>query len=317
MLDRTGLDAHFAANPVKVREHMATDDDDDVATSGLPIDFGSFASHGGGQAITYGISSSDPLKKVLEIKDPHTGVVTLTSTGVDFDVVEEDSDDEPDNTVKYTVSANDGTRTVDYEFSVEITTNYAQADVANEAVEHVDGDDEDEDPDHYVVTVEKSFKQDDRGETLADLKDYITGADTPDTLTYSIVSAKPEITIGSTPGDSELILNYVPDPDDVDYGMDDALSYTVVVTIDDDYDTQTTTDATPEYILDLTLTLNITVNVEPPPRQLYPVAEVDVDENLTDVVVLAAGNVKLAEIIADAIGDVEVTHAGGSGAGAA
>ena len=56
MLDTAGLDAHFAANPVEVREHKAATDAEDVATAGLPIDFGSFASHGGGQAITYKIS---------------------------------------------------------------------------------------------------------------------------------------------------------------------------------------------------------------------------------------------------------------------
>ena len=37
---------------------------------------------------------------------------------------------------------------------------------------------------------------------------------------------------------------------------------------------------------------------------------------MTDVVILPADNPKLVEIIGDAIGDVEVTHAGGSGAGA-
>ena len=115
MLDSAGLDAHFAANAVKVREHMV--DDDDVASAGLPIDFGSFASHGGGQAITYAIA---PVDKFLEIKDENTGVVTLKATGVPFDTGEE-----PDNTQEFTVTADDGTRTVAYEFSVEITTNKA------------------------------------------------------------------------------------------------------------------------------------------------------------------------------------------------
>ena len=97
------------------------------------------------------------------------------------------------------------------------------------------------------------------------------------------MSAKAEITIGSTPGDSELILNYVPDPDDVDYGADDVLSYTgdnaVVVTIDDGYNTEVNPEILdaagdpvdpPEHELDLTLTLNITVLVEPPPGAAVP-----------------------------------------------
>ena len=251
--------------------------------------------------------------------------------GVDYETADEDDTTaaEPDNTVKFTVTADDRTRTETYSFEVAITTNKAKANLDNEKVTYEDGDDDDVLPDHYVVTVEVSARQDDRGKVVADLKNFIIGADDEDTLTYKIVSAKAEIDIGTTPGDSELILNYVPDPDDVLYGADDVLSYTgdnaVVVTIDDGYNTAANPaildeDGDPvvpaRYEPDLTLTLNITVNVQQPPPQLYPVAEVDVDENLTNVVVLAADNAKLAEIIGDAIGDVKVTHAGGSGAGA-
>ena len=257
--------------------------------------------------------------------DDDTGIVTLADPVPDE--MDYSTEEDATNIEKFTVTADDGTRTVDYEISVAITTNYP---TPSADVEDLDVDEEGEEDDihDYVVTVEKSFKQDARGVTLVDLRDYITDVNDKGTLIYKIVSSKPEITIGSTPGDSKLILNYVPDPDDVDYGLDDALLYTedsaIVVTIDDGYDPAANPqildeDDEPvvgEYELDLTLTLNITVNVQPPPPQLYPVAEVEVDENVTDVVVLPADNAKLAEIIGDAIGDVEVTHAGGSGAGA-
>ena len=319
MLDTAGLDAHFAANPLKVREHAAGQDE--VETAGLPADFGSFASHGGGQTISFSIS---PSGDILAIDGE--GMLTLADPayGVAYDTAEDAT-----NTESFTVTANDGTRNVRYTISVAITTNKAQANVADDRVTHEDGDDTDELPDHFVAVLSVDLREDDRGEMVVDLKDLITGADTPETLDYDIVSSKPEFDIGSNAGDSLLVLSYVPDPDDVDYGADDVLSYTganaVVVTIDDGYQNELNDpvlDAAgvpvdpPAYEPDLELILSITVNVTPPPAQQYPVAEVDVDENLTNVVVLPADNAKLAEIIGDAIGDVEVTHAGGSGAGA-
>ena len=72
MLDTAGLDARFAANPVKVREHMADTDGEDDGCHGR-------SSHRlwvvcvprrrTGDHISR-ISSPDALRDFLEIKDP-------------------------------------------------------------------------------------------------------------------------------------------------------------------------------------------------------------------------------------------------------
>ena len=166
MLDTAGLDAHFAANAVKVREHKA--EAEDVATEGLPFNFASFASHGGGQAITYAISPDPVRGDFLETKDQNTGVVTLKDPRalILTDIVEADSDEEPDNAIKpYTLSANDGTRTVALRVLCGDNDQLPAGRLGvTQMSKHVDEDEDDDDPDDYVVTVEKSFKKDDRGE---------------------------------------------------------------------------------------------------------------------------------------------------------
>ena len=313
MLRDTELDAHFAANPVKVREHMAGNKS--VVTEGLPFDFASFTSHGGGQALEYTISPSDSFLSV----DKGTGMVTLSVNpdgGASSSATYETAAGAT-NTPKFTLTANDGTRTATYDFTVMITTNKAKANVSRDDVELVQGNPAATPPteDMYVVTATVNLRQDDRGKSAVDLRDYITGVDDPTTLVYVIKSSKSEFSIGSTPGDSMVFLNYVPDPDDVDYGSENMLTYTgddaLVVTIDDGYDNQE--DADGSDIPDLELTINLTVNVEPPPTPEFPVANVDIDENMVGVV-LAATDVALTSIIGAE--NVTVAHAGGSNAGA-
>ena len=311
MLDTAALDAHFAANPVKVREHMA--EDENVVTSGLPVDFGDFASHGGGQAIRYEISPADSYLTINE----DTGVVTLKdpTAGVEYE-----TGDDPDNSDKFTVTADDRTRTVTYKFDVAITTNKAKANHNLDSVTRA-GDPEAEPPVPYTytITATSDLRQDDRGKVVIDLMDYIMGVDDPGTLDYSIVSSKSEFAIGSTPGDSEISLNYVPDPDVVDYGSVNAdgmgmLSYTgddaLTVSIDDGYDTQKDDDDND--VPDLIFTINLTVSIEPPPAQQYPVIQARINENETGVLV-SADNSDLVSVRGDE--PVTFRHEGGSGKG--
>ena len=317
MLDTAGLDAHIAANPIKVREHMTGDDD--VASAGLPVDFGSFASHGGGQAITYRISPSDG---VLAI-DANSGMLTLADPAVSATF---STDEDADNSADFTVTANDGTRSVNYEISVEITTNRPQGGDDLTAVYAEDDEDEEEPPTHYTADFEITLREDDRGKTVVDLKSLITGADDPGTLTYEITSSKPEFDIGSNEGDSEVVLSYVPDPGDVDYGDDTTdpptLDYTgndaVTVTIDDEYNDDANPfvvddqgDNTAERQPDLTIVLNITVNVDRPDLE-YPTVRVNVDEEYTGDILDDDGNT--VSLLGEIDGATEFEIIGNSGA---
>ena len=297
--DDSALDA--LTGDVTLREHMGDGEADDLITAGLPIDFGANADDDNNQVLSYELS---PTGKGLVI-DEDSGVVKAdAATLVDYD--DEDIDN---NTVEITVTVSDGTLDDTYKFDLTVTTNKPVADVSRDDVELVEGitDDEDDenDEDRYVATVSADeVRIDQRGVVLADIADYVTQSADTSSLTYTMLVATAPLRIETD--SSEVIMDYVPDP-----GDDDILEYSLMISIDDGYDTQEDDDG--DDIPDLVLHVNITVTVEPLPDQAFPVAEVDIDENEIGVV-LPADDEALVGLIGDDA--VEVTHAGGTGAGA-
>ena len=270
MLDTAGLDAHFAASPVKVREHAAGDED--VATDGLPVDLSGFVSHAGGQAITFEITSSDGNNDPLTV-GRNSGEVTLRdpSTGATYS-----TDEDATNTITYTVTATDGTRTVEYEFSVEIVTNKPVPNDGDDRVtKTTETDDDGVETTTYSAeivkgTADNGVPQDDTDVTVVDLAGLLMPVHRVPDLTFG----------GDLPyplgiDDNLLKLRTVPDA-----RPDYMLTYDdVVITIDDGFADVTDDDG--DKIPDATITLNVTIHVAEPPTVGAVQMDVGVAENWT------------------------------------
>ena len=218
-----------------------------------------------------------------------------------------DFEDADENTVEITVSVSDGTLSDSYAFDLIKTTNKAAANGDHEDVEVIPADaDVDGSVETYVVTLTPpEVRIDQRGVVIGDVADYIMQAVDPLSLNYDLVEPVSPLRLGTGAQNGKIVMDYVPSP----APGEETLDYTIVVTIDDGYaDVEVDGDKVP----DLTLTIKITITVEPLPDQAFPVAEVDIDENEIGVV-LPADHAALVGLIGDEV--VEVTHAGGTGAG--
>ena len=300
--DDAALDA--LDTDVTIREHMGDGEAADLITSGLPIDFGAHASDSDNQVLSYSLS---PANSGLDI-DEDSGEVTA-DPGNDLPY---DDDEDADNTTEFTVTVSDGTLSASYTFDMAVTTNNAKADVSRDDVELVEADEDVEGSvDTYVVTLEPDeVRIDQRGVVIGDVADYITQAVDPSSLDYDFVEPVSPLRLGTGDQSSKIVMDYVPSP----APGEETLEYSIVITIDDGYDSASNgQDDDDNDLPDLALMINISITVEPLPDQAFPVAEVDIDENLTGIV-LPSGHPALTGLIGDEA--VEVAHAGGTGAGA-
>ena len=299
--DDAALDA--LDTDVTIREHMGDGEAADLITSGLPIDFGAHASDSDNQVLSYSLS---PANSGLDI-DEDSGEVTA-DPGKDLLYVD---DEDADNTTEFTVTVSDGTLSDSYTFDMAVTTNNAKADVSRDDVEFVEADEDVEGSvNTYVVTLEPDeVRIDQRGVVIGDVADYITQAVDPSSLTYAMVTPTSPLRLGTGTESGKIVMDYVPSP----APGEETLEYAIVVTIDDGYDSASNgQDEDDNDLPDLTLMINISITVEPLPDQAFPVAEVNIDENEIGIV-LPSDHAALVGLIGDEA--VEVTHAGGTGAG--
>ena len=284
MIDREALNTHFDNNPVKVTEHMA--EDTDVGTAGLPIDFSDYVD--ADARVTYSITDTGPITI-----DSSSGEVTLRdpSVGATYDF-----DTPANNTIKYTLTADDGARSATYSFDVEIVTNkpvartldpdadgYEAVSLDTGAVlisvmeEDLDGDGPKTDMGNVaritVGTPTDGIPQDDRGVAVVDVAELLD----PTPFDPSELNVIGIPTAFGSPLDVDrqrIVLDYVPD------ARNTTPEYTLViegtVTIDDDY-----ANADPP-VADEQIKLVITVHVAEPPTVGSHLEQVRLPENSTD-----------------------------------
>ena len=291
MIDTAALDAHFASDPAQVTEHMAGDEN--VGTAGLPINFGDYVTSDA--RVTYSIVASGHASNPININSS-SGQVTLNdpSTGVNYDFGET-----PDNSIAYTLTADDGARSATYSFDVEIVTNkpVARTLAASDGPvalstgamltslieEDLDGDGPETEMGPVaritVGTTGNGIPQDARGVAVVEVAELLDP--TPfDASELDVIGVATQFSSPLDVDGQTIELDYVPDAQPTSY----VLTEIGTITIDDDY-----ANADPP-VADAQIKLVITVNVkEPPTVKTIRLPDISVAENSTGIIPGTAG----------------------------